>query len=95
MPSGALSLAIVSNGGEMMSQVAPQNALPDEDTLQVWEDMRSEILHELQDGASADIPDSVIDELGTLVAVMTTTRKKRLRVRIIKRPNSQLAKRND
>ena len=79
-----------------MSQVNPQNAIPDEDTLQAWEDMRSEILHELQDGASADIPDAVIDQLGTLVAMINTTRsKKRLRVRIMKRPPSQLAKRND
>jgi hypothetical protein len=69
-----------------MIQRPPQETFPNEDTLQAWEDMRVEVLHELQDGASADIPDSYLDELGTLVSVMAATRAtKKLRVRVVKR----------
>jgi len=69
-----------------MSQQSPQETSPNEETLQAWEDMRIEVLHELQDGASADIPDSYLDELGTLVSVLATTRaKKKLRLRVVKR----------
>ena len=47
---------------------------PDEQTLQAWEDMRIEILHELQDGGSADIPDSLVDIIGRLVVVLESWR---------------------
>jgi hypothetical protein len=73
-----------------MRQRPPQMTFPDEETLQAWENMRVEVLHELQDGASADIPDSYLDELGTLVAVLDSNRaKKKLRVRVVNRPQSK------
>jgi hypothetical protein len=49
--------------------------------------MRIEVLHELQDGGSTDVSDSYIDELGTLVCVLDSSRaQKKLRVRVVKRP---------
>jgi hypothetical protein len=45
---------------------------PDELTLQVWEDMRSEILHELQDGG--DVPDSLMDIMGILATTLDSWR---------------------
>lgn len=42
----------------------------DEQTLQAWKDMRVEILHELQDGACADIPDDLMDQIGELVVML-------------------------
>lgn len=45
---------------------------PDKQTLQAWEDMRVEIWHELQEGASADVPDDLIDEIGNLVVTLET-----------------------
>jgi hypothetical protein len=89
-PQTGLALELVWNGGEQMNRLTPQDAYPDEDTLQAWENMRIEILHELQDGGSTDVPDSDIDVLGTLVPVLEFTRaKKRLRVRVVKRPNAK------
>jgi hypothetical protein len=41
-------------------------AFPDESTLRVWEDMRSEVLHELQEGA--EISDALIDSVAELAA---------------------------
>jgi hypothetical protein len=43
---------------------------PDKQTLQAWEDMRIEIWHELQEGACADVPDTLIDEIGELVVLL-------------------------
>ena len=42
---------------------------PDEETLQTWENMRVERLHDLQEGADADVPDSLIDAIGNLVVL--------------------------
>jgi hypothetical protein len=76
-----------------MNRLPPQDAYPDEETLQAWENMRLEVLHELQDGASADVPDAYLDVLGTLVPVLANTRtQKRLRVRVIKRLKTKMAK---
>ena len=61
-----------------MNNRYPQGVIfPDEETLQAWENMRIEILHELQEGASADVPDSYIDDLGTLVVVLASWRAQR------------------
>ncbi len=49
---------------------------PDEQTLQAWEDMRVEIWHELQEGADADVPDSLIDDIGNLVVTLASWRAK-------------------
>ena len=46
----------------------PKTAFPDEQTLRAWEDMRIDLLHELQDGASA--PDDLIDLMGQLVVIL-------------------------
>ncbi len=45
---------------------------PDETTLHVWEDMRNEVLHELQDGG--DVPDSLIDIMGNLATALDSWR---------------------
>ncbi len=50
---------------------------PDDETFQTWENMRIEVLHELQEGADADVPDSYLDDLGTLVVVLTSWRAQR------------------
>ncbi len=49
-------------------------ATVDVQTLRLWEEMRIEILHELQDGASADIPETLIDEIGELVVMLNAQR---------------------
>jgi hypothetical protein len=69
-------------------------SLPDEETLRAWENMRIEILHELQDGASADVPDAELDELGTLVARLASwrTQKKLRSQEALKRTGKELAK---
>jgi hypothetical protein len=41
---------------------------PDESTLQVWEDMRDEVLHELQEGA--DVSDALVDAMANLVVML-------------------------
>ena len=41
-------------------------AFPDESTLQAWEDMRSEVLHELQEGA--EVTDAMIESIAELAA---------------------------
>ena len=48
--------------------------IPDERTLQAWEDMRIEILHELQDGGCAEVPDSLVDIIGNLVVILESWR---------------------
>jgi hypothetical protein len=47
-------------------------AFPDESTLRVWEDMRSEVLHELQEGA--EVPDALLDSIAELAAKLRTWR---------------------
>jgi len=42
--------------------------VPDERTLQAWEDMRTETLHELQDGAI--VADESIETLGNLLVAL-------------------------
>lgn len=66
----------------MMNHLYPKNKLfPDEETLKAWENMRLEILHEMQDGASGDIPDIDLDNLGTLLATLKSLRnRKKLRL---------------
>lgn len=57
-----------------MYRHSPQEGIyPDEETLQAWENMRLEVLHELQDGASADIPDASLEVFGTLVATLASS----------------------
>jgi hypothetical protein len=46
------------------------SAFPDAQTLRAWEDMRADLLHELQEGASA--PDDLIDLMGQLVVTLKT-----------------------
>jgi len=43
-----------------------KTAFPDESTLRVWEDMRNEVLHELQEGA--EVSDTLIDSIAELAA---------------------------
>lgn len=47
-----------------------KNQSPDEQTLEAWENMRNEIWHELQEGASADVPDELVDDIGNLVVML-------------------------
>jgi hypothetical protein len=49
----------------------------DDGTLQAWENMRIEILHELQEGASADVPDALLDDFGNLIVVLASWRAQR------------------
>jgi hypothetical protein len=65
-----------------MKRRAPQEeAFPDEATLEAWESMRIEVLHELQEGAIADVPDSDLDQIGELVVVLRSLRtRKKLRL---------------
>ncbi len=53
---------------------------PEEQTLQAWEDMRIEILHELQDGGSADIPDVLVDDIGRLVVMLESWRAEKKQI---------------
>lgn len=65
-----------------MNRRLPQEDIyPDEETLQAWENMRIEILHELQEGASADVPDSYLDDIGNLIVRLTSWKaQKKLRL---------------
>ena len=49
-----------------------ETACPDKSTLRAWEDMHSQILHDLQDGA--EIPDSLIDSIAELVVMLRSSR---------------------
>lgn len=61
-----------------MSHRYPQeNTFPDKETLLAWENMRIEVLHELQEGASADVPDSYLNHLGNLVIKPASGRHQR------------------
>lgn len=50
------------------------NFYPDEQTFEAWEDMRNEVWHELQDGASADVPESLMDIIGNLIVTLNSWR---------------------
>ena len=41
---------------------------PDRQTVRDLEEMRTEVWHELEEGAIADVPDTLVDEIGELVA---------------------------
>jgi hypothetical protein len=45
---------------------------PDEQMLQDWEDMRAEVLHELEDGG--DVPDALMDIMGNLAPLLDSWR---------------------
>lgn len=49
-----------------------KKAFPDESTLRVWEDMRAEVLHEIQEGA--EISDALMDSIAELAAKLRTWR---------------------
>jgi hypothetical protein len=61
-------------GADMVPTQQKEAMLPDERTFQAWEDMRIEVLHELQEGASTDVPDSLVDDIGTLVVTLESWR---------------------
>jgi hypothetical protein len=46
----------------------PVTPFPNEQMLKVWEDMRLDVLHELQEGAS--VPDELIDLMGDLAVML-------------------------
>lgn len=56
---------------------------PDEQTFQAWEDMRIEVLHELQEGASTDVPDSLVDDMGSLVVTLESWRAKTMSLKTL------------
>jgi hypothetical protein len=59
--------------GEIMDH--PQQVeitCPDESTLRAWENMCSQVLHELQEGA--EIPDALIDSIAELAAMLRSWR---------------------
>jgi hypothetical protein len=71
--SGELSCDVAQKGGENMGRPRrKETTSPDELTLQVWEDMRAEVLHELEDGG--DVPDSLMDIMGNLAATLDSWR---------------------
>jgi hypothetical protein len=56
-------------GGDSMKRLQKEVVtVPDEQTLQVWEDMRAETLHELEDGAV--VPDESIETLGEVLVAL-------------------------
>jgi hypothetical protein len=61
----------------MNKRLPNEPTFPDQDTLRTWENMRKEILHDLQEGASADVPDSEIDEVGILVVELESIQAQR------------------
>ena len=77
----------------MDRQQAQGPNLSDDETFQAWENMRVEILHELQEGASADIPDSDLDDIGILVVILTAWRDQRrpFNLATFKFPTNELA----
>jgi hypothetical protein len=58
----------------MTQKLPKERTFPDQDTLRTWENMRKEILHDLQEGASAEVSDSEIDEVGILVVELESIR---------------------
>jgi hypothetical protein len=65
--------AMAWKGGENMDRPQSQESTaPDEEMLQVWEDMRTEVLHELQDGG--EVPDALVDIIGYLATMLDSWR---------------------
>jgi hypothetical protein len=61
-----------------MNRRQPKKAtIPDEETEQAWENMRIELLHELQNGASADVPDTDLDNMGALMIELASWRARK------------------
>jgi hypothetical protein len=52
----------------MDRSVQMRRTIPDESTLRTWEDMRSQVLHELQEGAV--VADDVVDSMSQLVVML-------------------------
>lgn len=63
-----LLIGLALEGGASMNRI-PSGVvgLPDASTLQAWEDMRGEILHEIQDGGN--VPDEQVDLAGDLATL--------------------------
>ncbi len=57
-----------------MDRAQNKDVYPDDQTLEAWADMRTEIWHELQEGASADVSEDLIDFIGTLVVMLDAWR---------------------
>lgn len=51
-----------------------QATLPDKPTQQAWEDMRAEVLHEIQDGG--EVPDVLLDAIGEMLTRFPYTEAK-------------------
>ena len=49
-----------------------ESSPPDESTLRAWEDMCSQVLHELQEGA--EIPDALVDSIAELGVMLRSWR---------------------
>ncbi len=67
---------------------------PDEETLQAWENMRIEILHELQEGGISEIPDSYLDDIGYVVVELASWRaqQKQSLMKALTKPNNEITK---
>ena len=60
-----------------MNRTQPaKTKIPDEQMYQDWENMRIELLHELQEGADGDVSDAEIDAIGDLVVLLNSWREK-------------------
>jgi hypothetical protein len=57
-----------------MDRSQNKDVFPDDQTLEAWSSMRKEVWHELQEGASADVPEELIDLIGTLVVILDAWR---------------------
>ncbi len=70
---GKSSDDVAWKGGEDMGRSQYQETTSlDELTLQAWEDMRAEVLHELDDGG--DVPDSLMDIMGNVASMLDSWR---------------------
>jgi hypothetical protein len=56
----------------MNRSVQAATTLLDESTLRTWEDMRSQVLHEMQEGAA--VPDEAIDLMAELAVMLKVWR---------------------
>lgn len=52
-----------------------ETTFPDEETLQTWENMRAEVLHELQEGG--EVSDTLVDSIADLVVLLTSWNSRR------------------
>jgi hypothetical protein len=70
---GSRAAGSVAKGDEIMDHsVQMTTTLFDKCTLRAWDDMRSQVWHELQDGA--DMPDEAVDFMGELVVMLKAWR---------------------